>query len=83
MDEYLRDPALTANERLALALITWRISHDMNQTAVALAMRDLGHEWHQATVSKFEKGKRDITLAEGLSLIDLIGITVGDLVGAH
>lgn len=49
------------------------------QTAVAKAMKELGHKWSQATVWAVEKGDRALKLAEGRDLAMILGVSVLDL----
>jgi transcriptional regulator with XRE-family HTH domain len=44
-----------------------------SQEAVASRMRELGHEWHQTTLSRVEKGQRGISLDESYCLAAVLG----------
>jgi transcriptional regulator with XRE-family HTH domain len=45
-----------------------REQQDRSQEAVAARMREIGHDWHQTTVSKVENGQRVLSLPEAYDL---------------
>ncbi|QAY70050.1 helix-turn-helix domain-containing protein [Xylanimonas protaetiae] len=70
----IRD-ALRAN----LARIVDRSGH--SQDWVAKAMQERGHKWHQTTVYKVLNGRRKVEVTEALDLADVLGVTLGALLG--
>jgi hypothetical protein len=59
-------------------------AEDLEQEHVAKRMRDLGHStWVQQTVSDAERGRRNVTVPELLSLSLVLGAVVGDLLDPH
>src|SRR4051794_35206279 len=49
------------------AAITRKVQ-ELSQQNVATKMRELGHDWHQTTVSKVESGQRSVSLREAYDL---------------
>lgn len=64
-----RPPAPSALSAVALG----RQMHELTQVDLARAMREAGHPWTQAIVSKVERDKRAVTDAEAETLSKLIG----------
>lgn len=52
----------------------------MTQTALANAMKDLGHKWSQPTVVAIEKGERPLRLSEARDIAVVLGIEIADLI---
>lgn len=61
-------------------IISWRIEHHINQSEFAAAMTELGQPWHQPTMSRLEKGRRDLSLDEAVAVADILGLTLEQLV---
>lgn len=49
-----------------------RLRGAMSQKDLALAMRDRGHKWSQATVWNVERGERPLRLSEATALVDVL-----------
>lgn len=64
----LRDQALTGANVARL-----RKEKGLSQTALAVAMREAGHQWHQNTVSRVENGAQELNFNEISDLTDLVG----------
>ena len=66
-------PVAPAEPSAQSAVALARQMHAMTQVDLAKAMREAGHPWTQAVVSRIERDKRAVTDAEAASLADLIG----------
>ncbi|WP_280371058.1 helix-turn-helix domain-containing protein [Nocardia wallacei] len=69
-------PPLTAAQRFARNLAAARKALGMRQYDVIMRMRTRGHQWPQGTVSKIERGHRDVSEAEAESLAEIVGVSV-------
>jgi transcriptional regulator with XRE-family HTH domain len=50
-----------------------------DQEYVAARMRRLGHPWRRVTVSEVERGRRNVTVPELLTLVHVFGVPVAEL----
>lgn len=66
-------PVAPAEPSAQSAVALARQMHAMTQVDLAKAMRETGHPWTQAVVSKVERDKRALTDAEAETLSKLIG----------
>lgn len=57
-----------------------RSSLGMSGATLAHRMGEAGFEWAQQTVSQVECGKRKLTLDEGYSVANILGVSLEDLV---
>jgi len=64
---------------LAGNLRAFRLLRSLEQGEVATRMNRLGHEWRRATVSHAERGHRNVTVAELVSLTLVLDVTVAQL----
>ena len=67
-------------QRVVHKIITWRVTHEVNQAEFAGAMREHDCPWHQSTMSRLEKGGRDINLTEAIAIADILGVTLQELI---
>ncbi|MDO5626949.1 MAG: helix-turn-helix transcriptional regulator [Mobilicoccus sp.] len=58
-----------------------REAHGLTQSALAADMAARGHQWHQQTVVKTEKGLRPLRLTEACDLADALHGDLADLTG--
>jgi transcriptional regulator with XRE-family HTH domain len=56
---------------------------ELEQAHVAARMRTLGHRWVQQTVSEVERARRRVTAAELVSLTEVLGTTIAELLDPH
>lgn len=61
------------------AIVATRMNRGITQAALAAAMKERGHSWHQATVWSVEKGDRAIRLGEAVSLSEILGVPLPDI----
>jgi transcriptional regulator with XRE-family HTH domain len=59
---------VTVLDRFGSRARALRVSQQRSQGAVAARMRQLGHDWHQTTVSKVETRQRPVSLREAYDL---------------
>jgi transcriptional regulator with XRE-family HTH domain len=60
---------------LAGNLRAYRLLHGLQQVHVAERMGSLGHSWSRSTVAQVERGQRNVTVPEMVSLTLVIGVT--------
>jgi len=65
-----------ADERLARNLRTLRERAGMSQDAIAAAMAERGHPWHQSTVYRVESGRQTVRFGEAADLAEILGTGV-------
>ena len=56
-----------------------REAKGISQAAIAKAMRERGHSWHQTTVARVEAGRQPPGLGETVDLAAILGVTVDRL----
>jgi transcriptional regulator with XRE-family HTH domain len=66
-------------DALADNLRAYRLLNGLDQQYVADRMRRLGHPWRRVTVSEVERGLRNVTVPELLTLVLVFGATVEEL----
>lgn len=66
----------TIDRRLAEALRSLRERAGMSQSALAAAMAERGHLWHQQTVGRAEAGQQQIRFAEAVALARIFGVAL-------
>jgi DNA-binding XRE family transcriptional regulator len=71
---------VSPSQQVATHLVAWRVEHHMTQYDLATAMTEQGITWYQATVSKIEKGKRELYLNEAVALARIVGQSLDALV---
>lgn len=54
----------------------------MSQQELAQRMNERGQDWQQKTVSRVEKGTRDVKLFEAVDLAAVLGVTLDELMSA-
>jgi transcriptional regulator with XRE-family HTH domain len=69
----------TPDERFALNLRILREREGLSQSALAEAMSERKHAWHQQTVAKVEAAARPLRLAEAADLADILRTTLDRL----
>jgi transcriptional regulator with XRE-family HTH domain len=65
-----------AEDVLAGNLRAYRLLHGLQQVHVAERMGSLGHSWTRSTVAQVERGQRNVTVPELVSLTLVIGVAV-------
>ncbi len=76
MRETQREPA---DERFGANVRTERERGGMSQSALAAAMTERGHTWHQQTVTRVEGGRQSLRLAEAEDLAAILKTSVDRL----
>jgi transcriptional regulator with XRE-family HTH domain len=66
----------SADERLAWNLRMLREQAGISQKAVAEAMTEKGHPWHQSTVYRVESGKQAVSFGEATDLAAILGTAI-------
>jgi len=66
-------------DALADNIRAYRDLSRLEQADVAERMQKLGQSWRRVTVSEVERGRRNVTVVELLSLALLFGVTIGEL----
>lgn len=69
-------------ERLAANLRALREHQGMSQAALARAMKERGHPWHQPTVFRAETGVQAVTIEEATGLAVILGVPLDRLTWA-
>jgi transcriptional regulator with XRE-family HTH domain len=67
-------------EHVVAKIVSWRNEHEVNQAEFARAMREFGCKWHQSTLSRLEKGGRDVSLTEAIAIAEIMGVTLLELI---
>jgi len=70
----------TPEERFALNLRSALAERDISQEALAEAMSDMGHSWHQSTVYKVLTMKRRVGLGEAVDIARVLNIPMEMLI---
>ena len=66
-------------ERLAANIRALREYQGISQAALAQAMRDRGHPWHQPTVHRVELGRQPVEIPEAIGLAAILGVPLDRL----
>ena len=69
----------TADQRLAYNMRVLRKRKDLSQAALAAAMRERGHPWHQQTVVRAENAARVLPFSEAHDLAEILETTLDRL----
>lgn len=70
---------VSAEKRIGANLRTLRERAGMSQTAVAAAMTEQGHSWHQSTVGRVETATQSLRLREAVDLAAILRIPLSAL----
>lgn len=69
----------TDDTRIGAAIGRWREHLGLTQTRLAEQMVARGHQWHQQTVVKTEKGLRPVRLTEACDLAALLHVDLAQI----
>lgn len=76
------DDRESTDARLGLNVRTLRERRGMSGEALAQAMRDRGHRWHQNTVVRVEAGTQGVKFAEARDLAEILATSLDRLTWA-
>ncbi len=70
---------VSAEKRIGANLRTLRERAGMSQAAVAAAMTERGHSWHQSTVARVETAAQSLRLREAVDLAAILQVPLSAL----